>query len=269
MAASTGNCFICGKTAGKTAIKNHVLKDHNSGGESCWLMKAEDAYNRDCWILFTVPLDAALSAVDKFLRQIWCECCGHLSAFRMGGRDLGKARKLSSLDLGDAFMYEYDFGTTTEIVLTIIDEISRAKQREKIQLLARNVPEQELCERCGAPAAVVDSLDGAFLCDKCAEGAEDDSIEPKRMGVVVARLNDNLAHAARLRRLFDLLDKCGCDTDVLRDTFQHHYFAHTVMKFVQQVAEDFTVANRREPRHRPRIPQFAVDGQKRRTPRFV
>ena len=177
MAASNGNCFICGKTAGKTAIKNHVLKDHNSGDESCYLIKAEDAYDKDCWILFTVPLDTTLSSVDKFLRQIWCECCGHLSAFRMGGRDLGKARKLSTLSIGDAFMYEYDFGTTTEIIVTIVDEILRGKQREKVQLLARNIPSQELCERCGAPAAVVDPLDEyAILCDKCAESAEDDSM---------------------------------------------------------------------------------------------
>ena len=177
MASSNGNCFICGKTAGKTAIKNHVLKDHNSGDESCWLMKAEGAYNKDLWLLFTVSLDASLSSVDKFLRQIWCECCGHLSAFRMGGRDLGKARKLSTLDLGDVFLYEYDFGTTTEIIVTIVDEISRVKQREKVQLLARNIPPQELCERCGALAAVVDPLDEyAILCHKCAESAEDDSI---------------------------------------------------------------------------------------------
>jgi hypothetical protein len=47
MAASNGNCFICGKTAGKVAIKNHVLKDHNGGGEPCYLLKAEGAYDKD------------------------------------------------------------------------------------------------------------------------------------------------------------------------------------------------------------------------------
>ena len=84
MAASNGNCFLCGKTAGKTAMKNHVLKDHIGGDESCYVLKADGAYDKDYWLLFTVPLDATLSAVDKFLREIWCECCGHMSAFRMG-----------------------------------------------------------------------------------------------------------------------------------------------------------------------------------------
>ena len=37
MASANGNCFICGKTAGKTAIKNHLLKDHNDGEEACLL----------------------------------------------------------------------------------------------------------------------------------------------------------------------------------------------------------------------------------------
>ena len=47
MAASNGNCFICGKTAGKTAIKNHVLKEHDGGDESCYLLKAEGAYDKN------------------------------------------------------------------------------------------------------------------------------------------------------------------------------------------------------------------------------
>lgn len=168
MAASNGNCFLCGKTAGKTAIKNHVLKEHNSGDEPCYLMKAEGAYDKDYRLLFSVPFEATLSAVDKFLRQIWCECCGHMSAFRAGGREFGKARKVSALSIGDTLLYEYDFGSTTEIVITVIDEISRTKQREKVQLLARNVPPKDICGQCGAPATMVHAWEGELTCDKCA-----------------------------------------------------------------------------------------------------
>ena len=108
MASSIGNCFICGKTAGKTAIKNHIIKNHNGGDEPCYILKAEGAYNRDYWLFFTIPIDASLSAVDMFLRNIWCECCGHLSAFRMGGQEYGKTRKISALAVGDKLLYEYD-----------------------------------------------------------------------------------------------------------------------------------------------------------------
>ncbi|MDR0764897.1 MAG: plasmid pRiA4b ORF-3 family protein [Synergistaceae bacterium] len=175
MAQTQGNCFICGKTAGKTAIKNHILKEHNGGGESCCLIKAEGAYNKDYWLYFSVPADARLSAVDGFLRNIWCECCGHLSAFRLGGGEFGKSRKLSSLCAGNTLLYEYDFGSTTEILVTVVDEISRPAQREKARLLARNVPPPEECVKCGAPATQINALEGEALCDKCAESVEDDA----------------------------------------------------------------------------------------------
>lgn len=172
---SKGNCYICGKTAGKTAIKNHALKDHNVGGEPCLLLKAEGAYDKDYWLFFSVSLDASFSVVDKFLCEIWCECCGHMSAFRMGGREFGKSRKLSALSIGDTLLYEYDFGSTTEIIVTVVDEISRAKQREKVQLLARNVPPEEMCERCGAPATVINAWENELLCAECSESVEDEA----------------------------------------------------------------------------------------------
>ena len=170
-----GNCFFCGKTAAKTAMKNHILKEHNSGDEACYLFKAEGAYDKDYWLFFTAPLDAGLSVVDTFLRKIWCECCGHLSAFRMGGREYGKARKISTLGVGDQLMYEYDFGSTTEILLTVVSEISRPKQREKIYLLARNEPQEILCESCAAPATVIDAWEYALLCDECAKDIDDEA----------------------------------------------------------------------------------------------
>ena len=33
-------------------------------------------------------------------------------------------RKLSSLAVGDVLIYEYDFGSTTEIVITVVDVVS-------------------------------------------------------------------------------------------------------------------------------------------------
>ena len=170
-----GNCFVCGKTAAKTAMKNHILKEHNAGEERCRLIKAEGAYNKDYWLFFTVPLEASLSSVDTFLRKIWCECCGHLSQFRSGGVTFGNTKKISSLAIGDTLLYEYDFGSTTEILLTVIDEISRPKQREKICLLARNEPHESICDECGAPATVVNAWEGELLCDECAKNVEDEA----------------------------------------------------------------------------------------------
>ena len=171
----TGNCFICGRTAAKTAMKNHIVKDHGDGDERCYLIKAEGAYNKDYWLFFTVSLDAALTAVDNFLRKIWCECCGHLSSFRCGGQEFGKSRKISALDVGDKAIYEYDFGTTTEIIVTVVGEISRPKQREKVRLLARNEPHEGVCDTCGASAEFINAWEGDYVCSECAEKVEDDA----------------------------------------------------------------------------------------------
>ncbi|MCL1913732.1 MAG: hypothetical protein FWG10_07640 [Eubacteriaceae bacterium] len=176
MAASSGNCFICGKTAGKIAIKNHVLKEHNSGGELCYLLRAEGAYDKDYWLYFTVSLDSSLTDLDQFLRRIWCECCGHLSAFTVGRSKLGKARKMSAFNIKDTFLYEYDFGTTTEIILTVVDKISRPSRKEAVQLLARNIPMQEGCDVCGAPASLIDVYEGAIYYESCAEDLDDEEM---------------------------------------------------------------------------------------------
>jgi len=173
-----GNCFMCGKTAAKTAMKNHILKEHNSGDEPCYLIKAEGAYNKDYWLFFAISADATLTKVDKFLRDIWCECCGHLSAFRGQGGEIGKSRKISALSVGDKLLYEYDFGSTTEIILIIVSEISSTKQRDKVTLLARNEPLPETCETCQAPAAYINAWEGNLVCETCAEEEDEDALMP-------------------------------------------------------------------------------------------
>src|SRR6266571_9139843 len=36
------------------------------------------------WMHLEMPADATLADLDDFLRATWLECCGHLSAFRIG-----------------------------------------------------------------------------------------------------------------------------------------------------------------------------------------
>ena len=173
MAQTQGNCFICGKTASKATIKKHILKEHNSGDEQCFLMEAKGVYCKGYWLYFSAPPDTALSAIDNFLRHIWCECCGHLSAFWWGSDKFGMSRKLSLLNIGNTLLYEYDFGTTTDITITVVDEISRPAQREKARLLARNVPPRDECVKCGAPATRINAWNRDVFCDRCADTAED------------------------------------------------------------------------------------------------
>jgi hypothetical protein len=190
MASNKGNCYICGKNMGKTAMKNHLLKEHGEGDEKCYLLKAEGAYNRSYWLFFTVPVNEKLLEVDSFLRQIWCECCGHMSAFEIGkGKDkwfdfgdcdYGMSEKLSSFRIGSVLPYEYDFGTTTYINVTIVGEIYRPKQKDKICLLARNEPPSEVCCKCGKPAVFVNagSWDHECYCKRCSNGQDEFMLSP-------------------------------------------------------------------------------------------
>ena len=48
MAVTKGNCYLCGKELGKTAMKNHLLRNHadTTGEQKSYLLKAEGKYER-------------------------------------------------------------------------------------------------------------------------------------------------------------------------------------------------------------------------------
>jgi hypothetical protein len=180
-----GYCHVCGKRLGKTALKNHVLKEHGAdGGEECLFLMIEGAYAKIYWLFVDMPKDKPLSALDSFLRQIWMECCGHLSAFRTANyQELGKTRKLGAFPLGAKFIYEYDMGTTTGCLITVAGATRRPKQKEAVRLLARNVAPAFECASCGQPAEVIcqecmyDS-DNPNFCEDCAEKHDHDCLLP-------------------------------------------------------------------------------------------
>jgi len=174
----TGNCYICGVELGKTAMKNHILKTHGAekDGQVCYLIKLEGAYDKNYWLFIDIPLDKRLSDIDSFLRKIWLECCGHLSEFSSGKRsdyeEIAKNRKISTFSKGDKFLHEYDFGSTTETLVTIVGRTVRKPQKAAVRLLARNVAPVFRCARCGAPAKYICTYcmydrDNPFYCKKC------------------------------------------------------------------------------------------------------
>ena len=62
-----------------------------------------------------------LEDLDMFLRNVWLECCGHMSAFTIQGKAYTSGEKGMNTRLytvfkpGMEFYYEYDFGTTTAL----------------------------------------------------------------------------------------------------------------------------------------------------------
>ena len=162
---SEGKCLFCGKTFSKAGINRH-LKMHleeklveRKAGES-FLLKVElnpkyyggYPYSLSLW----VNGETTMEKIDDFLRNIWLECCGHMSAFRdpikrrqrNGGLwsffeaeellEAGKTKEYERLmeeTAGEIPMsrkaknvfyqdfkleYEYDFGSTTALLITTI-----------------------------------------------------------------------------------------------------------------------------------------------------
>ena len=162
-------------------MKNHLIKEHDNpdGDQECYLMRIEGAYAKGYWLYVDMPISSTLASLDKFLRKIWLECCGHMSAFYGASRrdELGGNRRLGFFSIGDKLNHDYDFGTTTSTLATIVGETTRKKQKESVRLLARNIPPAFICESCGEPASVICTeciydTGNPFLCDDCAEEHE-------------------------------------------------------------------------------------------------
>jgi len=179
---SYGKCFLCGETLAKNAVSRHLAKclpahEETGKGQPARLfhLRVEGAYAPAYWLHLEIPASAALADLDDFLRAIWLECCGHLSAFTIKGiryeLDTGmvdamwkdffgpsyptksmKSKLYQVLAVGDTFRHEYDFGTTTELKLKVIGERTGQLPKGKIRLLARNYAPDLRCKVCGAPA---------------------------------------------------------------------------------------------------------------------
>ena len=196
MAAHTkGNCYLCGAELGKTAMKNHILQVHcgDSSLPKRRLLKIEGAYEKDYWLYIDVPVNKTLSSVDTFLRKIWLECCGHMSGFSdVRHNEIGKSRQLGEFPAETQLLHEYDFGSTTETLITVVGDTYGKPQRNIVRLLARNIPPKFHCVKCGKDAAYicckcVYETDNPFFCESCGKEHEHNILLPvtnsPRMGV--------------------------------------------------------------------------------------
>jgi hypothetical protein len=116
---------------------------------------------------------ASFGDLDMFLRDTWLECCGHMSGFSAGEEEIDMNEKLSDiLSPGQTWRYEYDFGSTTELLLKVVSEFEGSLIKGKVEILVRNEAPRIKCNQCEKPATTicVDCLndDQGWLCDDCA-----------------------------------------------------------------------------------------------------
>lgn len=194
---STGTCYYCKGTFSKSGMSKHLKtcpqrqeRLGQGGGRKQPTLRrilhliVEGYEQPQYWMHLELPADMPLATLDGYLRRVWLECCGHMSAFYIGEQSYGveadaeldfKSMRAKLGDLvrpGDWFGYDYDFGTTTRLRLGVLGEREGALAKGKIEPMARNEPPDLRCG-CGKPATLICTqcifeTDDCWLCDGCA-----------------------------------------------------------------------------------------------------
>src|SRR6266478_9717728 len=197
---SKGRCTFCHRELSKASMTRHLVSCEQRiamQGERESRQQAKkiktfhlvvEGYRLPMyWMHLQVAVGATLATLDRFLRDTWLECCGHLSVFRIGGfnyyvdaemdaywdmrRKNMQVRLDEVLSPGQTCSYEYDFGSTTELTLKVVSEREVEAPGKPIQLLARNNLPLTPCDVCGKPATsmctrcIYDVV--GYLCDAC------------------------------------------------------------------------------------------------------
>ncbi len=214
--ASSGKCIFCNESFTKTGITKHLnthlaekTKDGKPGKSIHVKIEVNPKWGAlPYFINLWVDGNSSMGDIDIFLRQIWLECCGHMSSFtnqkaqkKSGGlwdffeagvilekENTKEYEKLMETQNGEVpkskktkdalyknlkLDYQYDFGSTTELLLTVMEEYPIAT-KEKIVLLSRNEPLEIFCETCGKePASLVCAVcmgdEESAFCKACAK----------------------------------------------------------------------------------------------------
>ena len=142
------------------------------------ILRFDAAGDTRYWLLIEASANAKLKHIDALLRKVWLECCGHMSAFRVAQRELAMSATVTVAfgRAGAQLEYEYDFGSTTELVGELVGQRRGASTRAPVRLLARNEPLAWRCADCKALATIacpycLDAGDGLF-CDTHADAHE-------------------------------------------------------------------------------------------------
>lgn len=191
---SVGVCCYCNKQYTKSGmsrhLQSHLGKMDAIEGQLSYLLKVEVCKKYEYYPYFLylqVSSRTNMGNIDDYLRDIWLECCGHMSSFRETTPYRGFLNSYPedidlSLSCSKVFEpkqkleYTYDFGSSTCLDITVIAEYP-FQTKERIKLLSRNEPLQILCDACDKnPASWVCIAHGweedSLFCEKCAKKHE-------------------------------------------------------------------------------------------------
>jgi hypothetical protein len=188
-----GICNKCKEIISTRATKSHINKCLNQGSEDvldAFLVKVQWPHkNPIYWLYLSVPFKSKLEDLDLFLREIWLDCCSHLSQFTIDYKRYSShfeanafsrfeefsmsIRSEKVLVPGLKFTHEYDFGSTTELLLEVVGLIKSVHCKE-IKVIVQNQEPEFKCASCGKKAEMISSTEGECFCKSCVDEEEDE-----------------------------------------------------------------------------------------------
>ena len=192
-----GTCIYCGKEMAKGGMIKHLAMcnerqtqiakaDRKQGKqETLYHLRVQDAWQGLFWLNLEMRGSASLSDLDRYLRAIWLECCGHMSQFSVGGWDgdeIPMTQRIERVFTPSAELtHIYDFGTSSETLVKLAGvRQGKPLSAGPIVLMARNHMPEEKCIECGKPAAwlcmecLIEDNTWGVLCDEHMEEHEHD-----------------------------------------------------------------------------------------------
>lgn len=187
---SSGRCELCGQAFAKTEMTKHLGKcdKWTAGPTETFHLAIGQTGSPRYWLHLEAAAATTLEDLDGFLRDVWLDCCGHMSSFTIGRTSYSSLRDVDQevhdkpmhmavlgkvLKPGAAFEHEYDFGTPTKLALKVAGRRqTKLRAKESVRLLARNDPPSYTCVDCEkAPATDICSScswkSGGTVCERC------------------------------------------------------------------------------------------------------
>jgi hypothetical protein len=213
---SRGACGFCGQEFAKAGLTRHLktcakrleaqaaAEKTRRTVQKLHHLQVQDAWGGNYWLHLEIRDNATLANLDHYLREIWLECCGHLSAFEIGdisyasspdpwgeSDDRSMAVKVGKVFApGMTLHYEYDFGSTTELTIKVLDErAGKPLSEHPIFLMARNKFEAPTCMECDQPAVWFCTQCPYDRADERGELCEEHAKEHEHEDMVLALVN--------------------------------------------------------------------------------
>lgn len=194
-----GKCYYCNTELNERTIKKHMkscpemIKAIEEKGKKSkakrdqFIISLKDKCDTDTYCIYlSIDANLQLAHIDNFIREVWVECCGHLSCFVINKKVYNvnndnsyemNARLKDVLSINQKFEYKYDFGSTTELVLEVVDCIKVPKKFTEIEIIARNDEVKHKCCKCNKDAKYFNWSEEEYYCESCSQQCEEDEID--------------------------------------------------------------------------------------------